>query len=141
MEVYMNLEQFKALKAKVEINLDVDESNAAEKSLKFSSLYSKYLALYMQELRLLKTLSTEKDKLYGELYHNFKFKNNYQLDSSKEIETYVRSDQSFYQKCLDFQNQEIVVKYLEETLQNINSTGYRIKNYIELLKLKMGVGH
>jgi len=135
----MNLEKFKVLKTKVEIDLFVDESNAAEKSLKFSSLYSKYLSLYMQELRLLKNILTEKDKLYGELYHKFKFKNDYQLDSSKEIDTYVRSDESFYQKCLDFQNQEIVVNYLEQTLQNITNTGYRIKNYIELLKLRMSI--
>ena len=135
----MNLEQFKVLKAKVEDDLLVDESNAAEKSLKFSSLYSKYLALYMQELRLLKTLNTDKDKLFGELYHFYKFENNFQLDSSKEIETYVRSNLKFYNKCLEFQNQEIIVKYLEEVLQNITNTGYRVKNYVELLKLKMSL--
>lgn len=139
----MNLEQYQVLKKKVEEDLLVDESNAAEKSLKFSSLYSKYLSLYMQELRILKTISVEKDKLYGELYHKYKFNTdkdfNYQLDSGKEIDTYVRKNESFYKKCLDFQNQEIIVKYLEETLSNLNNTGYRIKNYIELLKLKMGI--
>ncbi|MEM4261310.1 MAG: recombination mediator protein UvsY [Candidatus Woesearchaeota archaeon] len=135
----MNLEQYKALKAKVEEDLAIDESNAADKSLKFSSMYSKYLALYLQELRILKNLSLEKDKLYGDLYHKLKFKNDYQLDSSKEIDTYVRSDESFYKKSLDVQNQEIVVKYLEETLQNINNTGYRIKTYVDFLKLRMGL--
>jgi len=135
----MNLEQYKALKAKVENDLFVDESNAAEKSLKFSNLYAKYLALYMQELRIIKQLSIDKDKLYGELYHQFKFKNDFQLDGNKEIDIYIRSNESYYKKCLEFQNQEIIVKYLESVLLNITTTGYRIKNYVELLKLKMGI--
>jgi hypothetical protein len=133
----MTLEQFKSLKTKVESDLDLTDSNAAEKSLKLSSLYSKYLGLYIQELKLLKTTSTEKDKLYGELYHKYKFKNDFQLDSAKEIDTYIRADDSFYNKCLEFQNQEIIVKYLEEVLQNIKNAGYAIKNHLEFVKLKM----
>lgn len=135
----MTLEQFNTIKAKVELDLNIDELNAAEKSLKFSSLYNQYLLLYLKELKILKTLALEKDKLFGELYHKYKFQNNYQLDTSKEIETYVRADELYYKKCLDYQNQEIIVKFLEETLQNINNTSYRIRNYIELLKLRMGI--
>jgi len=135
----MKIEDFKKLKLKVENDLLVDETNAAEKSLNFSRLYSKYVSLYMQELRILKNLSAEKDKIYGELYHKFKFKSDYQLDSNKEIDVYVKADDKYYNKCLDFQNQEIIVSYLEMTLQNITNTGYRIKNFIELLKLKMGL--
>lgn len=140
MEVYMNIDKFQELKKKVEIDLTIDETNAAEKSLKFSSLYNFYLALYIQELRILKRISTEKDKLFGDKYHFYKFGNfDYKLDSAKEIETYVRSDTDFYNKCLEYQNQEIVVKYLEETLTNLNNTNYRIKNYIELYKIKFGL--
>ena len=139
MEVYMDIENFKSLKLKAEKDLIVNETNAADKSLEFARLYSKYTSLYMQELRILKQMSTDRDKLYGDLYHKLKFKNDYQLDSSKEIDIYIKSDESYYNKCLEFQNQEIVVKYLEETLQNITVTGYRIKNYVDLLKLKMGL--
>lgn len=135
----MDLEKYKELKLKVENDLVVNETNAAEKSLAFARLYSKYTSLYLQELRLLKKMATEKDKLYGELYHEFKFKSDFQLDNRNEIDIYVKANERYYNKCLAFQNQEIVVKYLEETLQNITTTGYRIKNYVDLLKLKMGL--
>jgi hypothetical protein len=135
----MNIDQFKLLKSNTETEINVTEDNISEKSIKFASIYNKYLSLYIQELRILKKLTLDKDKIYGELYNKFKFNNNFQLDTNKEIDVYVRADDKYYNVSLDLQNQEMVVKYLEEVLQNINNTGYRIKNYIELQKLKQGL--
>jgi hypothetical protein len=135
----MNIDQFKLLKSNTETEINVTEDNISEKSIKFTSIYNKYLSLYIQELRILKKLTLDKDKIYGELYNKFKFNNNFQLDTNKEIDVYVRADDKYYNVSLDLQNQEMVVKYLEEVLQNINNTGYRIKNYIELQKLKQGL--
>ena len=141
----MNIEQFKLLKEKFESDLELNEDNVMEKSLKFSSLYSKCLNFYLQEVKILKTILIEKDKVYGELYHKFKFnpdkepQYNYTLDSHKELDIYVKSHDDYYKKALQYQNQELIVKYLEETLKNIDSTGYRIKNFIEFKKLGMSV--
>ena len=84
-------------------------------------------------------IATDKDKLYGDLYHEYKFKSDFQLDNRGEIDVYIKANDKYYNKCLEYQTQEIIVKYIEETLQNITTTGYRIKNYVDLLKLKMSM--
>ena len=137
--MFMKNEDFEELKKKVEEDLEITEDNVQQKSLKLANLYSHYLKTYIQELKILKFRLTEKNKIYQQKYHHYKFEYQYELGAAKEIETYVNGDDEIHKINLSIQQQEIIVKFLELTLENINNTGYRIKNYIDITKLKLGL--
>lgn len=134
----MKNEDFQKLKKFVEKELKIEESNVMEKSIQLSNLYTKFLQIYTRELKNLKSKHHEKAKVYGELYHHYKFKFDYQLDTKAEVESYIRADDKYYQIALEYSNLEVQVKYLEQILEQINNLGFRIKNYIDLKKISLG---
>ena len=135
----MDLKSFSKLKEIIEKELFFNEDNVERMSLHTSNLYMKYLRVYSNEVKILKGISLEKNKIFGELMHHYKFKVDFQLDSKSEIESYIRSDEKYYNISLEYSNQEIVVEYLEKILSRINTMGFEIKNYIEIVKLKKGL--
>jgi hypothetical protein len=135
----MTLEQFAKLKEIVEKELQITEDNIEQMSIKSGTLYHKYLKIYSLELQKLKEIAIYKEKVYGELYHKYKFEGQYQLSTKTEVDVYVKSDGIYYKKCLEEANQEIIVKYLEAVVDSILKNGFQIKNYIELMKLKQGM--
>lgn len=135
----MKNEDFQKLRNFVEKELKIEESNVMEKSIQLSNLYTKFLQIYTRELKNLKSKHHEKAKVYGELYHHYKFKFDYQLDTKAEVESYIRADDKYYQIALEYSNLEVQVKYLEQILEQINNLGFRIKNYIDLKKISQGL--
>jgi len=135
----MKQEDFNKLKDIIEKELTLTESNIHDKSLQISNYYIKFLQIYNKEVKLLKNLYHSKEKKFGDLYHYYKFKYEFQLGTKSEIEVYINSNDEFHDISMEFSNQEIIVKYLEQILDHINNVGYRIKNYIELQKLKQGL--
>jgi len=135
----MKIEEFQKLKDLAESELKITEDNVMDKSIQLSNLYSRFLNIYIKELRILKEISVDKDKIYGELYDKYKFHFDYQLDGKSEIDTYVRKDDKFYQIALTYSQQEVQVQFLEQTLNHINNLGFRIKNFVDLKKIKMGL--
>ena len=137
--VFMKSESFQKLKRKVEEELKLTDENVMAKSIQLSNFHNQIRSLYVKELHILKNKAAEKDKIYGELYHKYKYNFDYTLDTKGEVEAYIKSDDIYYQTALQYAQQEIQVKYLEETLNHINNMGFRIKNYIDLQKMKLGL--
>lgn len=135
----MTIEEVQKLKKISEEQLVLNEDNVINKSLNFPLLHNQYIQIYFKEVKLLKTIKADLDKLYGELYHKFKFSNDFNIDGLKEIDIYIRADQSYYNKLLEFNQEETVVKYLEMIIDNVKNAGYAVKNYIDLYKFKNGL--
>jgi hypothetical protein len=135
----MTLEQLEELKKIANEDLKLDSDNIEKKTLQLSTIYQRYLEIYIKEIRQLKKLSLDKDKLYGELYKHYKFVDDYKWDTKSEIDSMVKSDDKYYKMALENSNQEAVVSYLEQLLSNIKSVGYSIKNYVDFAKLKQGM--
>jgi hypothetical protein len=135
----MTLEQLEELKKIANEDLKLDSDNIEKKTLQLSTIYQRYLEIYIKEIRQLKKLSLDKDKLYGELYKHYKFVDDYKWDTKSEIDSMVKSDDKYYKIALDMSNEEAVVSYLEQLLSNIKSVGYSIKNYVDFAKLKQGM--
>lgn len=136
----MKIEDFQKFKDLVDKELKVDENNITSKSIQLSNVYTQFLKIYSKELKDLKAKQVERDKIYGELYHHYKFEYDHALETKAEIDTYVRKDPKFYQIALEYSQIEVQVKFLEDTLAHINNIGFRIKNYIDLQKLSKGFG-
>lgn len=149
----MTKTEFQKFKKRIEEQLKISPSNVDEKNIALSNLYINLLQIWSKEMKILKQISADKDKIYGDLYHHYRFGNtpkngqiyrvnqqiDFQLDSKSEIDVYIRSDNIYYQKALEYSDQEIIVKFIEQSLDIINSLGYRIKNYIDLQKMKKGL--
>lgn len=135
----MKNEDFQKLKELVESRLKINDDNVMNKSLDISNIQIEILKIHSKEFRLLKIKQLDKDKVYGELYHFYKFKFDHSLDSKSEIDTYIRADDKFYQIALEISQQEIQVNFLEKTLEMINTMGYKIKNYVDLQKISKGL--
>jgi hypothetical protein len=146
----MTFDDFQKLKKKMVEELKVNEENVQQKSISISNLYMSVLSVYNKERYEFKKLECEKDKLYGELFHHYKYggtpqtqakygKQDYQLDTKTEIDPYIKSNPDYYDLVLKMAQIENQVNFLEQSLQNINNMGFRIKNYVELLKISKGL--
>lgn len=134
----MKTESYQKLKQKVEEELQLTDENVEAKSLQLSNFHNKIRNLFTKELEILKHKLIQRDKVYGELYHKYKYNFDYQLDTKGEVEAYIKSDNKYYQIAIECANQEVQVKYLEETLVHINNMGFKIKNFIDLKKMRLG---
>ena len=134
----MNEKNFKDFQLIVAEKVKLSPDDIDKKTLDLSNLYHTISDKYVQELKILKKMLLDRDQLYGELYHKYKFGQDFHLDTKTEIDTYVRADKSYYDKALEYQQQEIMVKYFEQMLEVINKAGYAIKNYIDFTRLKNG---
>jgi len=132
------------LQTQLAVELEVNEDNVMEKSLKYSSIYHKYTTMYFNSIKELGSLKVERDKIYGELYHTFKTGKNpicdgYDISTKGEIDIYVRTDPKFCTIQKSYSTQESLVKFLEMALDNINKMSFNIKNFVEIRKLRMGI--
>jgi hypothetical protein len=135
----MTLDELEKLKSIFEKEISINEDNVLQMSIDITKISSKYLKIFIKEIRIKKRMEIEKDQMYGKLYHKYKHEFKFQMDSSKEIDTYVRSDDSYYNKCLELSNQEVITEFLEKALDIINRAGFSVKNYIDLMKLRSGI--
>jgi len=135
----MTKDEFKKLKLMVEKSLKITHDNVTDKTISLSTLYANLIQVYSKEVKILKTKFHDKEKIYGDLYHHYKFNFQFQLDTKAEVEAYIKADNKYYTAALEYVDQEIVVKFIEQTLDHINNIGFRIKNYIDLKKMEKGL--
>jgi hypothetical protein len=135
----MKSDDFQKLKDKIEQELKITEDNVMEKSIQLSNLYSIILKIYSKELRFLKEKILDKDKIFGELYLHYRHKFDYNVETKAEAETYIKADPKYYQIALECAQVEVQVVFLEKTLTHIDNLGFRIKNFVDLKKIKLGL--
>jgi hypothetical protein len=142
----MKNEDFQKLKDTTEQELKITPENAMDKSIQLSNLYISFLKIHSKEKRVYEVKKLEKEKIYGELYHWYKFpvpnktgdKFDFQLGSISEIDIYIKSNPQYHQLALECTQLEVQLNFIEQTLQHINNLGFKIKNYIDLLKISKG---
>jgi|WetSurMetagenome_2_1015567.scaffolds.fasta_scaffold448590_3 hypothetical protein len=132
----MTDDNFERLRKETIEKLKVSEENLCEKSIDFMTLSIIYYNLYIKELREFKDLITEKEKLYSTLYTANKQDNNLQLKNKSEVENYIFSNKMYYDFCLRYNKQDVVVKYLEGVCDLLKRSSYTIKNIIDLKNIK-----
>lgn len=135
----MKSEHFQELKKRIESELKITPENVEEKSLQLSNFHTQCLQIFIKELGILKNKLIEKDKIYGQLYHKYKYNYQYTLETKNEVDAYIKADDLYYNIALECANIEVQVKYLEDVCMQINNLGFRIKNFIDLRKIDKGL--
>jgi len=134
----MTLENLSKLKEITEKALKFTDDNIAQKMLDHPYFYHKYLSVYINEKEELDVLERKKKTIYAERYDFYKFKNNFHLESVKEIEYYVNGDKLYDDACLKYNQQEVVVNYLVELLDMIKKMSFTISSYIKFREFLAG---
>ena len=98
-----------------------------------------YLDLYIIEFKKFKDMLAEKDKLYGTLYIDLKKNSKIELKYKSDYDSFINANEMYYEMVMKLNEQEAVVKYLEEVMNTIRKMSFNIANIIELKKLKEGI--
>lgn len=135
----MDIQQFKKLKVLAEKDLQFDEKNVLQMSEKVPNLFQRYLDIYVEELKVLKGMELDREKMYGDLYKHFKYNDSYEWNQKGEIESQINSNDEYNKLKIKMAQQEFMVKYLESVLDNIKRLSFSIKNWIEIKKFQAGM--
>jgi len=135
----MTPEDFKKLKKRATEDIQFNEDNAVQMSALVPNLYQKYLSLYISELEKYKILLLKRDRMYGQLLKKEKLEGEIEWRSKDEYNSVIICNDDYYNIKLQAQEQEYIVKFLEETLENIKRLSFNIKNYVDLKKFLGGL--
>jgi hypothetical protein len=131
--------QFKAIRDFFEETLVFDESDKKLTSLTRSlpGIYQKAIKIYTDQYQTCNNLKTVKEELYGKLYMQHK-KNNDRSFSKPEIDIIIQSESKYRDIKIEYNTQEMYLKYLDFTIDNIKKISFQVKNYIEIKKFFQG---
>lgn len=118
--------------------ISFDERTAPSVLQKIPQKYQTFLDILSVELMELNALKAQKENLYGKIYIELKEKGRRELSGKHEFDAYINSNGTFHDLCVKIFKQEVIIRYLEETLSNIKSLSYNIKNYLDYKKFYAG---
>lgn len=130
----MNSKEFNTLKQITETKLTFSEDNFQSKLAEVPLLYSRYLQIFVNENKNLMELKLKKEVKYADLYRYFKFSANERWDTKSEIEAQMYSDIQFQSIISDINTQQEIVTFLEQTLDNIKTLSFAVRNHIDWQK-------
>jgi hypothetical protein len=131
--------KFKQIRDFFEETLVFDDSDAKLTSLTRSlpGIYQKAINMYTDQYQTCNNLKTVKEELYGKLYLQHK-KNNDRSFSKPEIDILIQSEGKYRDIKIEYNTQEMYLKYLDFTIDNIKKISFQVKNYIEIKKFFSG---
>jgi hypothetical protein len=132
----MNLDE---LFKEIEQDLTISFENLHEKTYKIPNYHSKYLKLYFEQKRILNKCNEELGKLYKNKYYYYTEQYEYKLDTTKEINFHIYSDEEYSKANLKTENQKLLVDCLERTLKRVQFLSKDVSNIQEQLKYMQGV--
>lgn len=124
---------------RVESDLEVNEDNVTEKSLKCGYIYGKWLREFTSRSVELKQKKVDLEVAVGKLTKYYKEEYNRDLKAT-EVEKYLFTDEKYVKLYRQVRILESVCEYLEGALKKFANLGFDIKNYIEIKKFLNGVG-
>ena len=134
----MKKEDFEKLKKLTESKIKFSEEVISQKLIEIPLMYCTYLDLFVRENKELANLKLKKDSLYSDIYKNLKFYSPERWETKNEIESQMFSNPNYKLVVSEINDQQEIVTYLEQTLENIKSLSYNIKHYIEWTKFQNG---
>lgn len=133
---------FAELQDQLDSDLEISADNISEKSMALARIYQKYLRLLSAEKLSQTKLEQQRTELYSKLYVELQ-KNGYDgFDVGKQknnIDQYINLKPEYRQIVQVMAKNEIYIKHIELSLENIAKTSFNIANYISLQKLNQGI--
>lgn len=134
----MTEKEFKALKEHIDKRIAFDMTKINSQLLDGPIFYSTLLQLFVKENKNLNLLEQEKDELYASLYRHFKYESDVRWETKHEIETQMYTTKPYIVILSKIEDQQEIVTYLQQQLENVKSLSFAIKNYIDWQKFVSG---
>lgn len=115
--------------------LDFNEFNIGEKLQWNSFLVEKFRMLYISEKNKLKKLETNFNKVAGEKYDFYKYKDGRDLGKVEIERYYLPSDPELVKMKRIIQLQEARVDFFEALAEAFKSQGFGMKNFLQNLQI------
>ncbi len=136
----MTDEKFKKLRDYYSETFDVsghDDKKMESLARSLPSIHQATISIYFEEVRELKTLKIELDKIYAEGFKHYKVEQNRDY-TAKEIETLMNQNKSYIEIKRKYNDQEMKAQFFEATLENIKKTGFSISSWIKIKAFLQG---
>ena len=136
----MTLDNFKKFQSTIDKSIKWNEETIFEMETKLGKLYQDVLNLLFAERVIYENMITEKNELYGKFLHDVKFsiKSQYKYDTKAEIDSQINREPEYKKLCIDLNLQGAMIEYMDNTLKNISSISYQIRDYIKWKMFKSG---
>jgi len=135
----VNQEDFTKLKFILEKQFDFDETNSKQVLMSLTKAYQHYLTILSNEMSELVELKGKKEVLRGERFNYYKRGGSkFRCDNKDEYLAYINAEPEMGALNVKIAQQDIIVKFLDNTLANIKSTGYNIKTLNDIQKFLNG---
>src|SRR5210317_1690339 len=108
----MKIEDFKRLIKLMEEEVKITDDNLLERSYRYPDTYMRYLAIFTNQLTELKSLEVRKKEMYGKLFKYYKYEDDRNWETKQEIESQIYSDKKYVDICVQYNEQEAMVKHL-----------------------------
>lgn len=130
--------EFKNLMLKAKKDISFDDENLFVKIKEMPRLTQEYLNRCMVESEKLKSILYLKESLYKKLYNDYKFDGQFNYDNREEIKWQIMGDTKYLELRRQYDDQERIVKFLEQCISNIKSLFYDMKLYQDIKLFKNG---
>lgn len=143
----MTLKQYQLI---APADLVYNKGDLDDESAKTAQIHNKYLCFYLDETTKLETLNRAFNVLCHELKNYYLGKADPAVYKEKpfdikvrpiksEVDQWLQADPDFQTADVTIKEQEKVVKYLNDTLKQINQRGYEIRAMIDWIRFKNGL--
>ena len=92
---------------------------------------------YKRQKFVVESLKDELAKIRGEKFDHYKFHDNYNHETTKEIESYIDFDKEWCQKKKLYQIQLYYLEAIEEWYDLIKRLDYKTHDYLEYKKMEL----
>ena len=135
----MDFKTLKMFEKNIESKLSATENNVHELALKLSVHEYSVVMIWSTEKKILDDLKQKEKFKYATLYKNLKWGGDSAISTKGDAEALIFSDEDYHKLSVEISKQQHVVDVIEKTLDTIKKTGFSIKSYIELKKLREGI--
>jgi DNA helicase IV len=129
---------FEELSAEINKRLKIDKSKIDQESAENPFHIQFYLDMWMRESRKLNKLEHQVKTIQLERMIFYKTKFEYKPDTQRELDAMMNADKQYQEAVSILTNQNLLVKYLSETIQNFRDRGWAIKNIISFIQFTEG---
>jgi hypothetical protein len=131
------LKQITEIAERAKTSHEINKNELDTEIIKTISDMHRYNTMLAENRANLSKLSRKKEVIHGELYE--KYSRNYQvkLDTKYEIEEYINRNPKWQKITAYYNNQKILVDYLQDIVKVMHTKTYGIKYIIENKKIEL----
>ena len=131
------LEQIKEIAKSAEKCHNIDKNDLDMEAVRAISDMHRYNTMLAEHRANLATLSRKKDVIHGDLYEKYSRNSQVRLETKYEVEEWINRNPKWQKIVSYYNNQKILVDYLQDIVKALHTKTFAIKYIIENKKIEL----